>query len=79
MRLPRTVDFNFSSDRLNILMLFFLALIVRLIALGIIHLISRDSIKFLAFAKYYFSGLFLKVSERHILDLQEMLKVDEQD
>jgi len=41
-------------------MLFFLALIVRLIALGRIYLISRDSIKFLALAKYYFSGLFLK-------------------
>ena len=60
MRMPRTFDFNFTSDRLNILMLFFLALIVRLIALERIYLISRDSIKFLALAKYYFSGLFLK-------------------
>ena len=58
--MPRTFDFNFASDRLNILMLFFLALIVRLIALERIYLISRDSIKFLALAKYYFSGLFLK-------------------
>ncbi len=41
-------------------MLFFLALIVRLIALERIYLISRDSIRFLALAKYYFSGLFLK-------------------
>ena len=60
MRVPRTFDFNFASDRLNILMLFFLALIVRLIALERIYLISRDSIRFLALAKYYFSGLFLK-------------------
>ena len=60
MRLPRTFDFNFESDRLSILMLFFLALIVRLIALERIYLISRDSIRFLALAKYYFSGLFLK-------------------
>lgn len=60
MRMPRTFDFNFASDRLNILMLFCLALIVRFIALGRIHLISRDSIKFLALAKFYFSGLFLK-------------------
>jgi len=41
-------------------MLFFLALSVRLIALDRIYLISRDSIRFLALAKYYFSGLFLK-------------------
>lgn len=60
MRLPRTVDFNFASDRLNILMLFFLALIVRLIAFERIYIISRDSIRFLDLAKYYFSGLFLK-------------------
>jgi 4-amino-4-deoxy-L-arabinose transferase-like glycosyltransferase len=60
MRLPRTFDFKFASDRLNILMLFFLALIVRLIALERIYLISRDSIRFLTLAKYYFSGLFLK-------------------
>ena len=60
MRLPRTFDFNFASDRLNILMLFCLALIVRFIALGRIYLISRDCIKFLALAKFYFSGLFLK-------------------
>jgi len=60
MGVPRTFDFNFASDRLNILMLFFLALIVRFIALERIYLISRDSIKFLALAKYYFSGFFLK-------------------
>ena len=58
MRLPRTFDFNFASDRLNILMLFFLALIVRFIALGRIYLISRDSIRFLALAKYYLAGFF---------------------
>ena len=52
--------FNFSSDRLNIFMLFFLALIVRLMALGQIYFIDRDGIRFLALADYYFSGLFLK-------------------
>ncbi|HPD61558.1 MAG TPA: hypothetical protein PKV48_07370, partial [Thermodesulfobacteriota bacterium] len=60
MRLPRALDFGFASDRLNIFMLFFLGLVVRLIALGKIYLISRDGIRFIALANDYFSGFFLK-------------------
>ena len=60
MEFKRTVLNNLESDRVNILILFFIALVVRLIALEQIFLISRDGIRFIKLARYYFSGYFIQ-------------------